>query len=62
MTDEEKIEFAKKVSPELLWQMAEGRPSQDLTSGGEKFQPIPIYGGISKHDGDSEDIQPEKED
>jgi hypothetical protein len=30
MTDEEKEEFSKKVSPELLWQMAEGRPKQDV--------------------------------
>lgn len=39
MTDEEKAEFSKKVAPELLWQMAEGRPRQDtdLTSGGEKL-------------------------
>ncbi len=39
MTDEEKAEFSKTVAPELLWQMAEGRPSQatDLTSGGEKM-------------------------
>lgn len=29
MSDEEKLEFSKKVSPELLWQMAEGRPKQD---------------------------------
>lgn len=39
MSDEEKAEFSKKVAPELLWQMAEGRPRQDtdLTSGGEKL-------------------------
>ena len=39
MTDEEKAEFSKKVAPELLWQMAEGRPRQDsdITSGGEKL-------------------------
>lgn len=47
MDEEEKIEFAKKVSPELLWQMAEGRPAQntDITSNGESI--IPIYGNKS---------------
>jgi hypothetical protein len=33
---------------------------QDVTSGGEKIQPI--YAGISKHLGDQEDIQPEEKD
>lgn len=28
---------------ELMWQMLEGRPSQDVTSGGEKL-PTPILG------------------
>lgn len=30
MSEQEKEEFAKKVSPELLWQMAEGRPSAEM--------------------------------
>jgi len=29
MTDEEKQEFSKKVTPELLFRMAEGNPAQD---------------------------------
>ncbi len=42
MTENEKEEFAKKVNPELLWQMAEGRPKQDtdVTSGGESITPL----------------------
>src|SRR3990167_82382 len=31
---------------ELSWQMLEGRPTQDLTTKGEKL-PTPIYGGQS---------------
>lgn len=30
MTDGEKEEFTKKVAPELIWQMAEGRPAQGM--------------------------------
>ena len=63
MTEDEKKEFSRKVSPELLWQMAEGRPSQatDLTSNGEQI--IPIFNGLSRgdnvqeHNSDQKDIQ-----
>jgi len=27
---------------DLAWQMLEGRPPQDITSGGEKINPLPI--------------------
>lgn len=39
MTETEKEEFANKVNPELLWQMAEGRPPQNIdhTTGGKKI-------------------------
>ena len=47
---------------ELAWQMIEGRPSQDVTSAGEKIQPVPIYGGISTNNGDQPGVQPPKED
>ena len=42
MTDKQKERFTKKISPELLWKMAEGNPENktDLTSDGEKLQPI----------------------
>lgn len=44
-----------KDSRELAWQMVEGKPPQDITTGGEKL-PSPIYGGISKHNSDEKDI------
>lgn len=49
---------------ELMWQMLEGRPQQDLTTGGEKINPIPIYGGLSiqGHESNQEDIPAEKQD
>jgi hypothetical protein len=31
-----------KNSRELAWQMLEGKPQQDVTSGGEKINPVPI--------------------
>jgi len=51
--------FIKK-NRELAWQMLEGRPSQDVTSKGEKIQ-VPIYNGLSQHNGDGEDIPSEEE-
>jgi len=48
--------FVKK-NRELAWQMLEGRPAQDVTSAGEKIEPNPIYGGLSKHNSDQENIQ-----
>lgn len=35
------VEHFVKTNKELAWQMLEGRPRQDLTSGGEKI-PTPI--------------------
>lgn len=50
-----------KTNRDLAWQMLEGRPAQDLTSGGEKINPIPIYGGLSNNDSNPKDIQPQEE-
>lgn len=50
-----------KENRQLAWQMLEGRPSQDVTSGGEKIQ-IPIYAGLSRHNGDAESVSPKEED
>jgi|SRR3990167_4269312 len=53
-----------KENRELAWQMMEGRPTQDVTSGGEKIEQIPIYGGksVQGNDGDAKDIRPEEKD
>jgi hypothetical protein len=60
MTDTEKIEFAKTVSPELLWQMAEGRPKQDtdVTSGGKELKQVIVQfiDGNSTNNSDTEGI------
>jgi hypothetical protein len=55
------VEHFVKTNRELMWQMLEGRPAQDVTSGGDKINPIPIYGGLSTGNSDQKDIQPEKE-
>lgn len=59
MTEAEKERFVR--DPTLIWQMAEGRPSQDLTSKGEAINPTPIYGSQSQvqvpgHDSDQKDL------
>lgn len=42
LTDEEAIEFFEGIDKKTVWEMAEGKPQQDVTSGGEKLIPIPI--------------------
>lgn len=39
MNEEQKAEFLQFLDPEIVWQMAEGRPKQDtdVTTGGEKI-------------------------
>lgn len=71
MTDEERDKWLEGLSKEMIWRMSEGNPhnTEDITSKGEKI--IPIYGGqsinsgeqcVQGHDGDQEDIQPDKKD
>jgi len=50
------IHYFIKENRELVWQMLEGKPPQDVTSGGEKIQQVPIYGGLSKHNSNKKDI------
>ena len=65
MTDEEKEQFLRRITPEAQWRMGEGNPHNtgDLTTGGK---PFPIYGGqsipIPGHNSDKEDISTDKED
>ena len=56
MSDKEKEEFLKLVSPELRYRMAEGNPQNDLTTGGDKF-PTPILNELYNHDGSKEDTE-----
>jgi hypothetical protein len=59
LSDEEKMDYLSALPKEIVWKMAEGNPAQDLTTGGDKFEPIPIYGGLSiqRYDGNKENIQ-----
>lgn len=58
MSDEEKEEFSKKVAPELLWQMAEGRPvsNTDVTTLGESINPLVVRFLDDKSNGDTEGV------
>lgn len=42
MTEEQRELFLKDIPKEMQWRMAEGNPAQDVTSAGEKINPIPI--------------------
>lgn len=56
------LEDIEKKRPGFAWQMSEGNPAQDLTSGGEKINPIPILGGISSNDGNAQGSRAQEED
>lgn len=46
MPDDEKVEFLKRIPPEVIWRMAEGNPSED-----KKISitvPRPILGAVSQ--------------
>lgn len=60
MDDEAKKEFLNSLSKDVVWRMAEGNPHQtnDITT---KDKPIAIYAGLSKHNSNETDIQPEEE-
>lgn len=68
LPDDRKIEYLATLPEEIVWKMAEGNPQTDVTSGGEKIIPVPIYGGESKkiqdnqHDSNKENLQSTKED
>lgn len=50
MTDEQKEQwcFDNKVSPDIIWRMAEGQPKQSVDGGeDEEGKPLPILGGVS---------------
>jgi len=47
MTDEQREEFLKDIPKDMQWRMAEGNPQSDITSAGEKINPMPILGGAT---------------
>lgn len=58
LPDDQKIAYLATLPTDIVWKMAEGNPAQDLTTGGEKIQQIPIYGGqsLQEHNGNAEDL------
>lgn len=48
MTEEEKLEFSKDLSPDTIYKMAEGNPHQSSDEKIEVTIPKPILGGITK--------------
>ena len=56
MSDEQKEEFLKLVSPELRYRMAEGNPQNDITTGGDKL-PTPILNELHSHHSSKENTE-----
>jgi hypothetical protein len=61
MSDEEREEFLEGMDKKEVWKMAEGLPQQDITSGGEKINPIPII-NVFPNNSDKQDTETEQED
>lgn len=59
LASEEKAD--KKWAVEQLNKAYTKMIPQDITTGGDKLEIIPIYGGLSKHNGSQKDIQPDEE-
>jgi len=59
LPDEEKIEYLKTLSPDLIWKMAEGNPkeSTDITSG-DKPIPILSLNAILSNDSNKQNSEP----
>lgn len=59
MTEEEREEFLEGIDKKVLWEMAEGKAEAktDITSGGEKLQPILVKFIGDEDDTDTEGIQ-----
>lgn len=49
MSEEARIDFVKEVGEKRFWEMVEGLPQQDVTSGGEKIAPQPIINVFPNH-------------
>lgn len=54
------VEHFVKNNRELMWQMLEGRPQQDVTSDGKAI-PTPLLYAIPNNDSSKENPQPQEE-
>lgn len=58
MGDEERVEFLKGISPDVIWRMAEGQPHQSNDTTVE-VKPSPLLNALHSNNGDKKDPQPE---
>ena len=61
MDDEERIAFLNKISPDIVWRMAEGQPHQSNDTTVD-IKPNPLLNAISNHLSNPQDTQPKEED
>jgi hypothetical protein len=60
MSEEARLKFVKEVGEKRFWEMIEGLPQQDITSGGEKINPLPII-NVFPNNSNAQDNKPEQE-
>lgn len=58
---DEIVQYFVKNNRELMWQMLEGRPQQDVTSGGKEL-PTPLLYGLYNNERDKENNPTEEKD
>lgn len=62
MTDDQKKEYLETIPPLERWKMAEGNPHSTTDETVEVIIPKPIYDGLSRHNSNKKDIQPDQKD
>ena len=61
MSDEDRIEFLNKISPDMVWRMAEGQPHQSNDTTVE-VKPSPLLNALLNNNSNPQDTQPKEED
>lgn len=59
--EKELLDWLFSNKKDLIWNKIDPNPSIDITSGGDKIV-IPIYGGLSTSNSNTQNIQPKQED
>lgn len=62
MSEEEKKEFTKQVTKEVIWKMAEGQPRQPLVGEDSEGNPVPLFNYVRNNLGDAQNQESPKTD
>jgi hypothetical protein len=58
---DQKTEYLASLPAEIVWKMAEGLPQQDIMSGGEKINPMPIINVIQPNNSNQQNTETKQE-